>query len=171
MHTYINRRSNVKKVYYIVFVLMMVVCWMVFFIIQQNLKSKSVNALFHKLVHMDCSQFIHDGNISKLIILFKTDCSFSIQLVDELIQKEDMLDGVEFLLISSEPSDSIKDFSLNHYSEKTTYLCDETTLFSKELNVKRSPTIFIYSGKSQKITKRFVGAVSLEQILREFNHD
>ncbi|MDY0196418.1 MAG: thioredoxin family protein [Tenuifilaceae bacterium] len=108
---------------------------------------------------------------NKILVFFKPDCYSCEQTVNEIINSGNELENVEVLFISSEHPDSVLLFSLNFSSEKITYLCDETALFSKELKVNKYPTIFIYSGKNQKLTKRFVGAVPLEQILQALSNE
>lgn len=121
--------------------------------------------------------YIHNGepyNLTKkrnkVLVFFKSDCFFCEQMANTIINSENIIDS-EVLFISSEHPDSILLFSLNHYSDKLTYLCDETTLFSKELKVKKYPTIFVYNGKSQKLVNRFVGAVPMEQILEVLRNE
>lgn len=115
--------------------------------------------------------FSFQKELDKIMVLIKPDCPYCGEFAESIIKSEYGLETFEILFISSEHPDSILHFSLNHYSEKITYLCDETNLFSKELRVKKYPTIFIYSGKSQKITKRFVGAVPFVQIRQEFSNE
>lgn len=103
---------------------------------------------------------------NKILVFFKSDCYSCEQTANEIINSGNELENIEVLFISPEHPDNLLLFSLNFSSEKITYLCDETTLFSKELKVDKYPTIFIYSGNNQKLTKRFVGAVPLEQIIQ-----
>ena len=114
--------------------------------------------------------FISKNN-EKILVFFKSDCPFCEQTANEIINSEYRLENVEVIFISSELPDRILDFSLNHHSDVITYLCDETTLFSKALKVNKYPAIFIYSGQNQKLTKRFVGAVPLEQILQALSNE
>lgn len=107
----------------------------------------------------------------KILVFFKSECPFCEQTVNEIINPGNKLENVEVLLISSGHPDSIQLFSLNHHSEKVTYLCDETALFGKGLKVKNYPTIFIYSGSKEKLTRRFIGSVPLTLIIKALKRE
>ncbi len=147
--------------------------FMVIYSTYQN-KSKQFVALdipSVQLNYLDGVPYSFIDKTDKLLIFIKSDCPFCAKKADDIINSINNLNSVEIVFISSEHPDSILQFSLNHYSDKLTYLCDESNLFSKELKVKKYPTIFIYSGKSQKIIKQFIGAVPLEQILQELSNE
>ena len=134
--------------------------FMVIYSTYQN-KSKQFVALdipSVQLNYLDGVPYSFIDKTDKLLIFIKSDCPFCAKKADDIINSINNLNSVEIVFISSEHPDSILQFSLNHYSDKLTYLCDESNLFSKELKVKKYPTIFIYSGKSQKIMQaRFNG--------------
>lgn len=107
----------------------------------------------------------------KLLIFFSPFCSFCEQYAHDIVNTQNKLEGIQILFISTELPEYIQEFSFSHPSDKIVYLCDETSLFSKELKVKRYPTTFLYNGKSQKLTMQFAGAVPIGQILQEFNDE
>lgn len=123
-----------------------------------------------QLSYLDGSPYSFTDEADKLLVFISSGCPFCAQKAEDIINSISKLQGTEIIFISAEHPDSILHFSLNHYSGSITYLCDETALFSKELKVKKYPTTFIYSGTSQRLTRRFVGAVPLEQILRELSN-
>jgi thioredoxin-related protein len=157
----------------VIFTFLLVACWMVFSIYHriQNAKLIPRELPRTQLFEPDSgAPYSMSMRKDKLLVFFSPFCSFCEQYAHDIVNTQNMLEDIQILFISTEIPEYILEFSFSHPSDKIVYLCDETSLFSKELKVKRYPTTFLYNGKSQKLTKQFAGVVPIGQILQEFNN-
>lgn len=169
-----NYLTKKRAVWAVILISLLVVCWMVFSIYQriQDTQFSSRELPYTQLFEPDNgAPYSMAMDKKRLLVFFKTDCPYCELFAKEIINYKKDLKNIEILFISSEQYEYILEFSLSHYSEKIVCLCDETALFSKELKVNKYPTTFIYNGTKQRLTKQFIGAVPLEQILREIGDE
>lgn len=138
----------------------------------------SKDSLFFAKVLPNKQLYLSTGQIFKLseekdkiVVFFRTDCSFCEQLINEIIHSDNITDNIEVLFISSEPPNSIYQYSLNNPSEKITFLYDRNDLLSSNLKVKNYPTVFIFKGEKKKLTRRFIGAAPLKVIINTLNRE
>lgn len=127
-----------------------------------------------KLQSIDSTSFSRTNlmlNKQTVFVFFNSQCDFcqheAQSIHDELYQFKD----VQLLFISSEPHESIASFASQyqlHKQPNITFLHDNNSLFSTELDIQSIPTVLIYN-KQQKLLKKHKGQLNAHGILKVIN--
>jgi len=107
-----------------------------------------------------------------VFIFFNSECDFCQHEAESIHEELHKFEKVQFLFISSEPVDAIQSFA-SHYQlniqPNITFLHDNNSLLSTELDIASIPTVIIYDA-SQKLLKKHNGQLNASGILKVIHH-
>ena len=153
-----------------------------FLVINIISKSKEKNSLIKRLQtipefqlsKLDNTKFSNSNlelNKATVFIYFNSECEFCQYEAEEIYNNLDSLTKAQFLFVSKEDKEIIKQFSENynlHNQSNITFLHDTESIFSSEFDAKTTPYILIYN-KEKKVIQKYNGQLSANEILKALN--
>lgn len=107
-------------------------------------------------------------NSNTIFIYFNSECDFCQHEAQSISDNLDSFKNVQFIFVSTEPIETIKQFSeqynLNN-KQNITFLYDNLSTFSSQFDANSIPYILIYD-QNQKLIKKHKGQLNAKGILR-----
>lgn len=108
------------------------------------------------------------SNTNTIFIYFNSECDFCQHEAQSISDNLDSFKNVQFIFISTEPIDTIKNFSEQYHlnnQQNITFLYDNLDTFSSRFDANSIPYLLIYD-QNQKLIKKHKGQLSAKGILR-----
>jgi peroxiredoxin len=108
-----------------------------------------------------------------LLIYFNSECEYCKAEAKEIVDNQELLEGIEMIFISLEPLQKIKQFGdsigLTDLSNVLLGKIDDQTT-DEILGITSAPQLFIYNKEGQ-LTKQFKGSTRIEAIIKYANQE
>ncbi|QMU64571.1 MAG: redoxin domain-containing protein [Flavobacteriaceae bacterium] len=112
-------------------------------------------------------------NISTIFIYFNSECDFCHHEAESISQNKNKFKKVQFIFVSTENIDTIKQFSEKHKlnnQSNITFLYDSDYHFTNKFDAQSIPYILIYN-KNKELIKKHNGQINANGILRVLNQN
>jgi cytochrome oxidase Cu insertion factor (SCO1/SenC/PrrC family) len=110
-------------------------------------------------------------NLNTIFIYFNSTCDFCQYEAQSISENLDRFDNVQFIFVSEEPKDIIKEFSRTYQldnKEQITFLHDSLDTFSDRFDATSIPYLLIYDTNG-KLIKKHKGQLNANGILMYLN--
>ncbi len=104
------------------------------------------------------------------LIFIQSDCDYCVAELENITRSKD-LNGITIWLVSSEPREVLKAFSVKHSLASVPnllLLMDTDNTASRQLSVSSLPSSFLY-GSDKRLIKRYQGIIDVETVLSDLN--
>jgi len=170
-----------KKKNIIIFILISFLLGLPFILVNNKNKKNQQN----KEVYQSIPLFqIHDinGNIiteallrdykTVMFIYFNPDCDLCVDEIKQIKENESSFTRGKIIFFSDLPADEIQQFlqKIDFIpTQNILFLSDEKKILINKMEVKSSPTVYIY--RDNQLIKRFDGVVKIETLIQYFTED
>lgn len=172
-----NMKKNIKII--VVTLIVLIISFFTYEIVlrtnQKRIIANSIQTIpnfsFTKLNNDTFSNNNLEKNKAIVFINFNSKCHFCQNEAKSIQENIDALKEVQFLFISSEPIDSIKNFAMEYKLIKyrhIIFLFDKNDTFSTIFDTNTIPSSLIYN-KKQKLIKKNKGQLMASRILKDLN--
>ena len=106
-----------------------------------------------------------------IFIYFNSTCEFCQHEAQNVSENSDSFDNVQFIFVSEEPKEIIKEFSKTHQlnnKEQIIFIHDSLRTFSNQFDATSIPYLLIYD-TSGKLVKKHKGQLNASAILKHLN--
>jgi thioredoxin-related protein len=107
-------------------------------------------------------------NKAAIFVYFNTECDYCQHEAQSISERLDEFTKVQFIFVSTEDIETIKQFSENHnlnHQPNITFVHDNTDIFSTKFGATAMPYLLIYD-KDQQLIKKHKGQLNANGILK-----
>ncbi len=171
-------RKNIKRVLFIVFVLLLVGLGFQFYNTYQKKNAQlSLIEKIPKFELRDCQgNLYNDGKIIKdtwvVLVFFNTQCHFCQDEAQQLVEFKGEIGNTQFIWISSERMEDVKDFKVEYGLEaisNVVLLQDEQGELASSLGVGNVPEFLVYNMEGE-LVKKHKGAWRIDALLEDIKN-